>query len=160
MTIQQQLSLKNNGLLSQVLAGDKDKKEVRPPEFDIPEKEDGKKFEASIDDFAKIEMRVGEVISAEVVEGSDKLYKLAVDFGELKLEDDIEVKKLRTVFSGIRKYVQIEDIIGKQFAFVTNLAPRKIMGSYSEAMILAASDDESFALFDPTTKVKNGTQLG
>ncbi len=160
MTIQQQLNLKNNGLLSQVLAGDKDKKEIRPPEFDIEESEDKKNLEATIDDFIKIEMRVGEVVSAEVLEASEKLYKLKVDFGETHVVDGVEGKKLRTVFSGIRKYVETGDIVGKQFAFVTNLVPRKMMGEYSEAMILAASDDTSFALFDPTTKVKNGTQLG
>ena len=146
MTIQQQINLNNHNLLAQALARNSNNKEQKP-EGDDDSLENKL---ATIDDFAKIEMRVGEVLSAEVVDGSDKLYKLKVDFGDVGL---------RTVFSGIRKFVESEELVGKQFPFVTNLAPRKMMGEYSEAMILAASDDTSFALFNPSNKVKNGTQL-
>ena len=100
-----------------------------------------------------------------MVEGSDKLYKLSVDFGE---ESEIESeggitekeKHIRTVFSGIRKYITIEDLVDKQYPFVTNLQPRKIMGQYSEAMILAASDAENFSLLNINTEMSNGVRVG
>lgn len=104
----------------------------------------------NIDDFAKVEIKLGTINTAEVVEGSEKLYKLSVDFGE---------EKTRTVFSGIRKYVTVEDLVGKQLPFVTNLEPRKMMGEYSEAMILAASEGEVLALLTPTQKLSNGVKL-
>jgi methionyl-tRNA synthetase len=68
---------------------------------------------ASIDDFMKIEIRVGTVISVSVVEGADKLYILQVDLGE---------DKPRQILSGIREFVTTDDLINKQFPFVTNLA--------------------------------------
>ena len=104
----------------------------------------------TIDDFAKVEIRVGEVLSVEVVEGADKLYILKVDLGE---------KNHRQILSGIREFVQPEDLIGKQFPFITNLAPRMLRGHESQGMILAGSDEEGLALFNPTKKLKNGTKL-
>jgi len=82
------------------------------------------------DDFAKVEFRVGEIKEVIEVEGSEKLLKLQVDFGE---------ENLRTVFSGIKKWYSPADLIGKKTVFVTNIEPRKIMGELSEAMIFAAS---------------------
>lgn len=104
----------------------------------------------SIDDFAKVEIKLGTVLEASIVEGSEKLYKLSVDFAE---------DRPRTVFSGIRKFVSIDDIVGKQMPFVTNLEPRKIMDGYSEAMILAASEGDVLALLNPTQKLSNGVTL-
>lgn len=85
----------------------------------------------SIDEFKKVEMRVGQVLSAVPVEGSEKLLKLEVDFGTEK----------RQVVSGIAKHVAPADIVGKKFAFATNLEPRSIMGLESQAMILAVGGD-------------------
>ena len=87
----------------------------------------------SIDDFAKVEIMLGTIISVEEIEGSDKLYKLKVNFGEyneIESEGGLTEReeKSRIVFSGIKKYVKIDDLLGKQFPFVTNLAPRKMMG--------------------------------
>ncbi len=126
----------------------------------------------SIYDFIKIEIKLGTVISAEIVEGSDKLLKLKVDFNESKeIESEGGLTEreahTRTVFSGIRKFVSAEEITGKQFPFVTNLQPRKIMGQYSEAMIMAASEKvivgdteiERFALLSPTQTLTNGVIL-
>ena len=113
----------------------------------------------TIDDFVKVEIKLGTIVDVQVVEGSDKLYKLKVDFGEFNLENDIQIPKHRTVFSGIKKYVNTDDLLGKQYPFVTNLAPRKMMGEYSEAMILAASEGEVLSLMSPTAKLTNGTQL-
>ena len=105
----------------------------------------------SIDDFVKVEIKLGTILEVKEVEGSDKLYQLTVDFGEASP---------RNVMSGIKKYRSMDDILGKQFPFVTNLAPRTMMGKYvSEAMILAASDDALFSLFPTETKLSNGTLL-
>lgn len=105
---------------------------------------------ATIDDFMKIEIKVGTVISVAVVEGADKLYILQVDLGE---------EKPRQILSGIREYVTEEDLIGKQFPFVTNLAPRMLRGHESQGMILAGSDTEGLALLSPTKNLSNGTRL-
>ena len=122
----------------------------------------------SIDDFAKVEIMLGTIISVEEIEGSDKLYKLKVNFGEyneIESEGGLTEReeKSRIVFSGIKKYVKIDDLLGKQFPFVTNLAPRKMMGEYSEAMILAGSEvqdeNEVLALMSPTNILSNGTKL-
>lgn len=105
---------------------------------------------ATIDDFGKLEIRIGTVIAAEIVEGADKLYKLSVDLGEAEP---------RQILSGIREYVTVEDLIGKQFPFVANLAPRTIRGLVSNGMILAGNDSESFALLNPSKPLTNGTRL-
>jgi methionyl-tRNA synthetase len=119
----------------------------------------------TIEDFLKVEMKLGTVISVQEVEGSDKLYKLEVDFGEFEeIESEGGIteneRRIRTVFSGIRKFVTPDDLLNKQFPFVTNLAPRKIMGSYSEAMKLACGGgEEGFTLFPSQVKLPNGTSL-
>jgi methionine--tRNA ligase beta chain len=84
------------------------------------------------DDFAKVEFKIGEIKTANKVEGSEKLLLLEVDFGE---------EKLRTVFSGIQQWYEPEDLINKKTVFVTNIKPRKIMGVDSEAMIFGAEDE-------------------
>lgn len=105
---------------------------------------------ATIDDFSKLEIRVGTVMAVEIVEGADKLYKLSVDLGE---------GEPRQILSGIREYVTAEDLLGKQFPFVANLAPRTIRGLVSNGMILAGNDSESFALLNPSKPLVNGTRL-
>lgn len=102
------------------------------------------------DDFAKVEFKVGEIKEASIVEGSEKLLLLQVDFGE---------ENLRTVFSGIKQWYSPEDLIGKKTVFVTNIKPRKIMGVESEAMIFAAGDDEEVALLFLDKDKKNGTKV-
>jgi methionyl-tRNA synthetase len=108
------------------------------------------KVYATIDDFMKIEIKVGTVMSVAVVEGADKLYVLQVDLGE---------EKPRQILSGIREYVQPEDLLGKQFPFVTNLAPRMLRGHESQGMILAGSDDSGLSLLQPSKTLVNGTRL-
>jgi methionine--tRNA ligase beta chain len=100
----------------------------------------------TIEDFKKVEIRVGEVISAERIEGSDKLLKLKVNFGDHE----------RQVLSGIAGHVEPAATVGKRYPFVTNLPPRKMMGLTSEAMILAVGgpstelgvNETPFALFE------------
>ena len=108
------------------------------------------KVYATIDDFMKLEIRVGTVRSVSVVEGADKLYILSVDMGE---------EKPRQILSGIREFVQPEEMLGKQFPFVTNLAPRMLRGYESQGMILAGSDENGLALLNPSKPLKNGTRL-
>lgn len=108
------------------------------------------KVYATIDDFQKIEIRVGTVLSVTVVEGADKLYILSVDLGE---------EKPRQILSGIREFVQETDLLNKQFPFVTNLAPRMLRGYESQGMILAGSDEAGLALLNPSKPLVNGTRL-
>ena len=105
---------------------------------------------ATIDDFQKIEIKMGTVLSVSIVEGADKLYILSVDCGE---------EKPRQILSGIREYVVEEELLGKQFPFVTNLAPRMLRGHESQGMILAGSDADGLALLNPTKLLANGTRL-
>ncbi len=91
----------------------------------------------SFDDFMKVKMAVGQILTCENVAGSDKLFKLSVNFGE---------ERPRQVVSGIAQYYKPEELINRKAIFVINLAPRKIMGLVSEAMILTAKDSETFAL--------------
>lgn len=85
----------------------------------------------TIDEFQKTELKIGKIISAEKVEGSEKLLKLQVDLGS----------EQRQVLSGIGKGYQPEELTGKQVVLVTNLEPRVIMGMESQGMILAAHGD-------------------
>jgi methionine--tRNA ligase beta chain len=95
----------------------------------------------TIDDFKKVEIKAGKIISAEAIEGSEKLLKLSVDFNE---------ETPRQVLSGIAKYIKPEDLVGTTCAFVTNLETRNLMGLESQAMIMATSgtsfDCEFFSL--------------
>jgi methionine--tRNA ligase beta chain len=103
------------------------------------------------DEFAKVEMTIGKILSVERVEGSEKLLKLSVDFGE---------EAPRQVVSGIAKYfADPSTLIGQSFPFVTNLEPRMIMGLESQAMILAVSDDTNLGLLKPTVEIAAGTKL-
>jgi methionyl-tRNA synthetase len=118
---------------------------------DIPESaQQPEKVFATIDDFLKIEIKVGTVISVSVVEGADKLYILQVDLGE---------EKPRQILSGIREFVSADDLLNKQFPFVTNLAPRMLRGHESQGMILAGSDNSGLALLNPSKQLTNGTRL-
>ncbi|MFO0725868.1 MAG: methionine--tRNA ligase [Myxococcota bacterium] len=103
------------------------KVEAKKPEKQAPA---GPPAEIEIDDFAKIDLRVGLVLSAEHVEGSDKLLKLSVDLGE--------AKGPRTIFSGIRSAIEASAMVGKKVAVVANLKPRKMRFGTSEGMVLAA----------------------
>jgi methionyl-tRNA synthetase len=96
----------------------------------------------SIDDFKKVRIQIGEIMSVEPIEGSDKLLKLRVNFGNEE----------RQVLSGIKAYFEDPQVlVGKRSPFVTNLPPRVMMGLESQAMILAAGgDDTPFALFETT----------
>ena len=109
----------------------------------------------SFDDFKKIDISIGTIVKAEVPEGSNKLIKLTVDFGD---------SGERIIFSGILEWFKPEDLVGVQTTFVVNLAPRK-MGNFgmSEGMLFAAEayvDDENKpVLVRFETKLANGTRM-
>lgn len=86
----------------------------------------------SFDEFMKIDLRVGKIIHAEAKEGSEKLLRLKVDFGE---------EGERNILSGIAKSYTPEELTGKTFIFIINIPPRKMMGEESQGMILAANPD-------------------
>ena len=105
----------------------------------------------AIEDFAKVHLSVGTIEQCEIIEQSDKLYKLQVDFGTLGK---------RQILSGVRKHFSPEELIGKQAVFVTNLKPRKMMGLESQGMLLTAeSTDKKLSIISPTIVVPNGTRL-
>ncbi len=88
----------------------------------------------SIEDFAKIDLRIAKIVNAEHVEGAEKLLKLTLDIGE---------EKHRTVFAGIKSAYNPENLKGRMTAMVANLAPRKMKFGLSEGMVLAASGSET-----------------
>lgn len=102
------------------------------------------------EDFAKLDIRVGEVINCEEKEGSDKLLRLTVSFGE---------EGTRNILSGIKQWYKPKDLIGKQFVFVFNLAPRRMMGEESEGMILAADGEKKPFPLKPKSKAKPGAKI-
>lgn len=107
--------------------------------------------EVSYDDFAKLDIRVGTVIAAELVPETDKLIKCIVDFGS-------EFGQ-RTIVSGIAQWKRPEDLIGKQFPYIVNLAPRVLRGVESQGMLLAASDENGVALLSAERQLPPGTKL-
>jgi methionyl-tRNA synthetase len=94
--------------------------------------EETKTNEITIDDFDKVEMKVAKVLEAEKVEGSNKLIKFKVSLGNEE----------RQIVSGIQKYYEPEDLIGKKLVVVTNLKPVKLKGIESQGMIIAAGDGD------------------
>ena len=111
--------------------------------------------EISYDDFAKLDIRIGTVIAAELIPETDKLVKCTVDFG-----DPPAGGGTRTIVSGIAEFRKPEEIIGKQLPYIVNLAPRILRGVESQGMLLAASQGgEGLALLIPDVSVPNGTKL-
>lgn len=101
------------------------------------------------DDFAKLDLRVGTVLSAERVEGSNKLLKLSVDIGEASP---------RQILAGIGKAYAPEQIVQTQIIVIANLAPRMLMGLESQGMLLAAGDGEPI-LLRPVSEVTPGATI-
>ena len=100
----------------------------KKPEAAAPAQQDGL---ISIDDFARIDLRIAEVVACEAVEKADKLLKLTVKLGD----------ETRTVVSGIRKWYEPGALVGRKVVLVANLKPAKLRGIESQGMILAAEDD-------------------
>ncbi|MCE3040229.1 methionine--tRNA ligase [Helicobacter anatolicus] len=103
-----------------------------------------------IEDFAKIEMKIGRVVQVESIPKSKKLLKLQVDLGE---------GRLRQILSGIAEYYQAEDLLQKQVCILSNLKPAKIMGEISEGMILAVKDHEGLSLLSVDKQREDGSRV-
>jgi methionyl-tRNA synthetase len=108
------------------------------------------KPEIVFDDFAKVDLRVGTIVSAEKVQKADKLLKLQIDLGF----------ETRTIVSGIAMHFQPDEIVGKQVTVVVNLAPRKMRGIESNGMILMAEDAAGKLHFiNPEQKIDTGSAV-
>lgn len=103
----------------------------------------------SIEDFGKIEIRFGKILSAEIVEGTDKLIKFFVDVGE---------ENPRQILSGIRERLNNwQELVGKMVPVVMNLPVRKLKGFESQGMILYAVGENDFASIHPSKEINPGT---
>ena len=106
------------------------------------------KPEITIEDFAKIDLRVATVVSAQAVPRAKKLLQLEVDLGET-----------RTIVSGIAGSYTPEDLVGKQVIVVANLKPAKLMGVLSKGMLIAATDENGVTVATLDHSVTPGTPL-
>jgi len=103
----------------------------------------------SIEDFAKVELKVGKVLEAKRVEGSNKLTVMKVDTDEE-----------RQIVAGIGKAYLPEELVGKSIVVVTNLQPAKLMGVKSQGMLLAASDDDGrLSILTTDRDIREGSQV-
>lgn len=108
------------------------------------------KPDISFDDFGKLDIRTGQVLSAEKVQGADKLLQLRVDLGT----------EVRTIVSGIAMHYSPEAVTGRQVCVLTNLEPRKIRGVMSQGMILMAEDSSGkLAFVQPDTLFETGSEV-
>ena len=115
----------------------------------------------NIEDFKKVEIVVGEILSAEKIPDTDKLLKLSVDLGPmLPIVGGEEKRDIRQIISGISLYFpDCSLLFGKKCMFVANLEPRTIRGYESNGMILAVStEDGKFSLFEPNDSIPVGAK--
>lgn len=104
----------------------------------------------TIDDFKKLEIRIGKVVSAEKIEDSDKLLKLIFDFGA----------ETRQIIAGIAlSYPEPEKLVGKEMPVIVNLEPRMLRGLESQGMILATSDESGIVILNPEREVVPGSPV-
>ena len=108
------------------------------------------------EEFKKVELRVGKVLAAERVEGSEKLLKLSVDLGE---KDEAAAMKPRQIIAGIGTVYAPEQMVGKEIIVVANLEPRKLMGLESQGMLLAASGEGGPIILMPEREVPPGSEV-
>jgi len=104
----------------------------------------------TFDDFKKVEIRIGKILSAEKVENTDKLLKLQVDFGEFQ----------RQIVSGIAESYTPEEMVGKSLPFIVNLEYRKFKGEESQGMLMATGTDEGkIILLETNGEIPAGTEV-
>lgn len=103
----------------------------------------------TIDDFAKVELKVGKIIDCQPHPKADRLLVSKIDIGD----------EVRTIVSGIRKFYNEKDLIGKKVIVVTNLKPVNLRGVESNGMILAASDEENLSVLTVLNDVKEGSKV-
>ena len=119
----------------------------------VKSKKESKKEESiiTIDQFFETALKVGTVLEAEILEGSDRLLKLQVDLGEATP---------RQIVAGIREFYTPQELIGTQVCVVANLKPATIKGLLSQGMLLAAKDKEGLCLVRPEKTRKSGASIG
>ena len=105
----------------------------------------------SYEEFKKVEIRIGKVLTCEKVENADKLLKLEVDFG-------LEIGK-RQILSAIAESYKPEELVDRKFPFIVNLEPRTIRGFESQGMILAIDVSKKTILLEPTENVPEGSEV-
>jgi len=103
----------------------------------------------TIEDFLKVDLKIGKIIQADEVEESRKLLKLDVDIGN----------ETRTVFAGIKKSYKPEDLVGKLVVIVANLKPREMKFGVSDGMVLATQDDNEIIILQPEKEVPPGSKI-
>ncbi len=101
----------------------------------------------TFDDFKKIEIRVGKVLTCEKIENADKLLRLQVDFGDFK----------RQIISGIAQWYDPKDSEGKFLPSTVNLEPRNFRGEESQGMLMAAEGEDGPVFLEPSKDIKEGT---
>ena len=107
------------------------------------------KEQISIDDFCKVELRVGKVLECEKVENADKLLKSKIKIGD----------EVRTIVSGIAMWYKPEEMVGKNVVVVANLKPAKLRGIVSEGMILCASIGDELQIVSPEQAIADGAEV-
>ena len=114
-----------------------------------PKKEEEKVEEVTIDDFAKLQFKVGTIVKCEPHPKADRLLVEQVDLGG----------EVRQIVSGIAKHYKPEELIGKQVVVVTNLKPVKLRGVESNGMILCATDDKDLSFVTVAKEMPNGVTV-
>ncbi len=105
----------------------------------------------TIDDFGKVELRVGKVLTVEDIPAARKpMYKMIVDFGDVK----------KQCVGGIKEFYTKEELEGKTVVAVVNLEPKSVAGVLSECMLLAAFNDTAVSLLSPDKDLPLGTKVG
>ncbi|MEM0008235.1 MAG: methionine--tRNA ligase subunit beta [Candidatus Bathyarchaeia archaeon] len=106
--------------------------------------------EITLEEFQKLDMRVGKVLEANQIPGSRNLIRMIVDFGTEK----------RQAVAGLLQWYKPSDLVGKKFAFILNLQRRKFMGVESQCMILAAEDDKgNVVVLQPEKDIAEGSKI-
>jgi len=100
-------------------------------------------------EFQELDLRVGKVLSAEVIPGSRSLIKMQIDFGY----------EQRQCVAGISQHYKPEQLIGNKYMFIVNLEKKRMMGVESQCMIFAAEDEGNIVLMKPEKDVKEGSKI-
>ncbi|TSC81719.1 MAG: methionyl-tRNA synthetase [Parcubacteria group bacterium Gr01-1014_19] len=111
----------------------------------------------TFEEFSKTELRVAKILSAEKVEGSDKLLKLQLSAGDL---DEAGQPVNRQIVAGIGKVYAPEILVGREIVIVANLEPRSLLGVESQGMLLAAKDENGPVILIPEKEVAPGSKIG
>ncbi len=103
----------------------------------------------SFNEFKKMDIRIGEILSTERIDNSDNLLRLEVDFGDFK----------RQIVTGIAKWYEPKDLIDKKVPFIVNLEPRIFRGIESQGMLVAVDGEDQPVLLEPQKGVKAGDKI-